>query len=65
MQRHQNGSNSLAINIFRFSVNEYLEVEPPGQEASPGHNTDDRVEAHGVIRHNVQQLATARLLAIS
>lgn len=35
-------------------IKQDLEVEPPGQEASLAHNTDDGVEALGVVRHEVQ-----------
>lgn len=49
---------------MKFSCT-YLEVEPPRQEALLGHNTDNRVEAHGVVRHNMQQFTTTCLLAIS
>lgn len=42
-----------------------LEVDPPRQEASLAQNTDDGVEALGVVRNNVQQLTAACLLPIS
>lgn len=46
-------------------IKQDLEVEPPGQEASLAHNTDDGVEALGVVRHEVQQLAATRPLTVS
>ena len=42
-----------------------LEVEPPRKEASLAQNTEDGVEALGVVRHDLQQLAATRLLAVS
>ena len=42
-----------------------LEVEPPRQEASLSQNTDDWIEALGVVGNDVQQFTAARLLPIS
>lgn len=51
--------------VTQWNRSSDLEVEPPRQETFLGHNADDGVETFGVVRDDLQKLATARLLAVS
>lgn len=50
--------------LISLSRDSDLEIEPAGQEASLGQNTDHRVEALRVVGHNSQHLGAAHPLAV-